>query len=249
MAETFGAAYTPSMRGLFLLLLALPAGALCPVRMADIGGRFCIDRFEGALIETTDGKHATWPHFLVPLDSATYKAVAAAGRMPQGYISGAQAAKACANAGKRLCTSAEWVKACRGPADTDFPYGSAFVSQTCNEHGQDPNHHDPMHRLFGPTPKYDMTEMNDPRLDQLSETVAPSGHYMGCVNGYGVYDMVGNVHEWVADVDKTGRGRFNGGYFNEADQHGPGCQYKTTAHLFEYHDYSTGFRCCADPLK
>ena len=28
---------------------------------------------------------------------------------------------------------------------------------------------------------------------------------------------------------------------------GAGCLYATTAHAQSYHDYSTGFRCCADP--
>jgi hypothetical protein len=27
---------------------------------------------------------------------------------------------------------------------------------------------------------------------------------------------------------------------------GDGCSYKTVAHDADYHDYSTGFRCCAD---
>jgi hypothetical protein len=229
--------------------LSTAAWALCPLGMADIDGKYCVDKHEGALVETTGGATKPWPHYLVPLDSATYQAVSGYGRVPQGYISGAAAAKACENAGKRLCTAAEWVKACRGSKDQDFPYGPAFISGVCNEHGQDKSHKDPMHRLFGATPRYDLREMNDPRLDQLPDTVAPSGSFPGCVNDYSVRDMVGNLHEWVSDVDAKGLGRFNGGYFNEADKNGPGCRYKTTAHAFQYHDYSTGFRCCRDPLK
>jgi hypothetical protein len=30
-------------------------------------------------------------------------------------------------------------------------------------------------------------------------------------------------------------------------QNGEGCTYATSAHAFDYHDYSTGFRCCMDP--
>jgi hypothetical protein len=29
-------------------------------------------------------------------------------------------------------------------------------------------------------------------------------------------------------------------------QNGEGCEYRTTAHRRDYHDYSTGFRCCRD---
>ena len=56
--------------------------------------------------------------------------------------------------------------------------------------------------------------------------------------------MVGNLHEWVADPSGT----FYGGYYQDVSSkgHGEGCGYLTTAHEARYHDYSTGFRCCAD---
>ena len=56
--------------------------------------------------------------------------------------------------------------------------------------------------------------------------------------------MVGNLHEWVADP----KGTFMGGFFMDTFQNGEGCEYRTTAHGFDYHDYSTGFRCCAEPV-
>jgi formylglycine-generating enzyme required for sulfatase activity len=84
--------------------------------------------------------------------------------------------------------------------------------------------------------------MNDPRLDELPDTVAASGAFPRCTNGYGAVDMVGNLHEWVADP----AGTFLGGYFMDTLQNGPGCEYRTRAHGFTYHDYSTGFRCCSD---
>jgi hypothetical protein len=37
-----------------------------------------------------------------------------------------------------------------------------------------------------------------------------------------------------------------GGFFMDTHLNGEGCDYRTTAHDFSYHDYSTGFRCCAD---
>ena len=54
--------------------------------------------------------------------------------------------------------------------------------------------------------------------------------------------MVGNVHEWVDD------GSFRGGYYLDTQQNNEGCDYVTTAHASWYHDYSIGFRCCADPV-
>ena len=63
--------------------------------------------------------------------------------------------------------------------------------------------------------------------------------------GYGVYDMVGNLHEWTNDPEGT----FLGGYYLDIHQNGDGCDYRTGAHAVWYHDYSTGFRCCADPAQ
>mgnify|MGYP001949009428 CR=1 FL=1 len=57
------------------------------------------------------------------------------------------------------------------------------------------------------------------------------------------YDLHGNLHEWIADP----AGTFKGGFYVDAVINGSGCAYTTTAHTFDYHDYSTGFRCCADP--
>jgi formylglycine-generating enzyme required for sulfatase activity len=85
--------------------------------------------------------------------------------------------------------------------------------------------------------------MNDPRLFEMPDSVAPTGSHPGCTNAHGVFDMVGNLHEWVADPD----GSFFGGFVMDTYQNGEGCGYHTTGHPFDYHDYSTGFRCCSDP--
>jgi hypothetical protein len=34
--------------------------------------------------------------------------------------------------------------------------------------------------------------------------------------------------------------------FMDTRLNGEGCDYRTTAHDFGHHDYSIGFRCCAD---
>jgi formylglycine-generating enzyme required for sulfatase activity len=54
--------------------------------------------------------------------------------------------------------------------------------------------------------------------------------------------MVGNLHEWVDEPQAT----FRGGYYLDTRINGDGCEYRTVAHGADYHDYSTGFRCCAD---
>ena len=91
------------------------------------------------------------------------------------------------------------------------------------------------------------TKLNDPALGQVDGTLAKTGDHGACVNDWGVYDMVGNLHEWVKTDDKLAHGTFAGGYYLDTSINGDGCNYKTTAHAHDYHDYSTGFRCCAEP--
>ena len=84
--------------------------------------------------------------------------------------------------------------------------------------------------------------MNDDRLVLMDHTLTNTGEESDCTNDYGVYDMVGNLHEWVNDP----AGTFFGGFFMDTFQNGQGCEYRTRGHGFGYHDYSTGFRCCDD---
>jgi len=89
------------------------------------------------------------------------------------------------------------------------------------------------------------TKLNDPALGQVEGALSKTGDHAQCVNGYGVFDMVGNLHEWVATDASLPHGTFAGGYYLDTSQNGDGCNYRTVAHAHDYHDYSTGFRCCA----
>ena len=91
------------------------------------------------------------------------------------------------------------------------------------------------------------TKLNDPRLGQVPGALALTGEHAACTNGYGVVDIVGNLHEWVATDPAAAHGTFAGGYYLDTTINGDGCDYKTQAHAHEYHDYSTGFRCCSEP--
>ena len=91
--------------------------------------------------------------------------------------------------------------------------------------------------------------MNDPRLDLLQNTVAEGGKFSKCVSDYKIYDMHGNMHEWIDQINEPKEtGTFKGGFFVDAKINGKGCYYRTIAHAPIYHDYSIGFRCCADPV-
>ena len=90
-------------------------------------------------------------------------------------------------------------------------------------------------------------KLNDPGLGQVDGALARTGEHPECVNGFGVFDMVGNLHEWVATDPNAAHGTFAGGYYLDTTLNGDGCNYRTVAHAHDYHDYSTGFRCCAPP--
>lgn len=226
-------------------LFVASTGVRCPEGMALIGDRVCVDRWEASIVRTEAGKEATWSPFraLDGLDGG-FRATTKSGVTPQGYISGHQAERACRAAGKRLCTASEWELGCRGPKSTQFPYGNDRRAKVCND---DVRARHPVIEatnqagIFGD--KVWLDGMNLPAINQLPDTLLPTGSREDCVTAEGLYDMVGNLHEWVAEADGT----FRGGYYMDTTQNGDGCSYQTTAHDFDYHDYSTGFRCCADP--
>lgn len=215
---------------------------ICPREMANVDHRFCVDRWEGSLEELLeDGSTQPWPATTVLDLNKQYRSVSVAGVSPQAYISGTQAAEACKKSGKRLCDAGEWRLACAGRQGTIYPYGTTHVENRCNDHGKAPMYvfYPQVERSWGLVTN---TDMNDPRLNLLEGTIAKTGEHAGCVNDWGLFDMVGNLHEWTADPSGT----FQGGYYLDTRINGEGCAYRTTAHDIDYHDYSTGFRCCAD---
>lgn len=212
----------------------------CPAEMESIEGKFCVDRFEASTVEV-QGDGSTVPHSpFLPVTNLRVRAVSKKSVYPQAYISRNEAEAACKEANKRLCTEAEWVTACKGPTGTTYPYGNERKGGYC----VDTNRVAPLSRLFEGlgAARFRFEPMNDPRLNQIPGTVAQTGSFGHCTNSFHVFDMVGNVHEWTSDP----RGTFRGGYYLDTRINGEGCNYRTVAHPGTYHDYSTGFRCCAD---
>jgi formylglycine-generating enzyme required for sulfatase activity len=100
----------------------------------------------------------------------------------------------------------------------------------------------PAIELYGTSESWVFSHLDDACIDQLPMSLARTGAFAGCVSESGAHDMMGNLHEWTSNTS----GAFRGGYYVDTVMNGNGCLYVTTAHAPSYHDYSTGFRCCAD---
>jgi hypothetical protein len=233
----------------------------CPEGMAR-AGRFCIDRWEAHLVKRgSGGEIVPLPHCDRPPADGDYEARSEPGVFPQAYISRVESARACKSAGKRLCSMTEWHRACEGKRDRLYPYGPRYQAKKCNS--------DRPHLLslrFGTDARrWRYEDFNDPSLDREPGFLEKTGAFEQCGGDFGVYDLVGNLHEWVSDTvddalleqmdaedvtrnhqpSHAGNGVFLGGFFSTHQELGPGCKFTTVAHEPSYHDYSTGFRCCA----
>lgn len=230
----------------------------CPSESARVGAS-CVDRWEAALALASDPERMHSPYER-PRPGEKYLAVSKPGVVPQAYVNRHEAVAACEAAGKRLCGASEWYRACSGSEGHRYPYGKKLVKNRCNV-----GKGHLLTKVFGHvTHTYD-SHYNNPRVNQTAGFLAKTGEYTECKSEDGAFDMVGNLHEWVADdvsaklakelplekgdhyMGKRGMGVFIGGYFSSHAEHGHGCLYVTATHAPDYHDYSTGFRCCASP--
>lgn len=237
---------TAGLAALVLTLVPAPAQARRPhchlQNMVLVQNKFCIDRFE-AVTQVKQGGRWVFHSPFESVKGKEVRAVAREGRFPQAYISRNEAEAACRRSGKRLCAESEWKSACKGKQPTQYPYGKTRYPGYCNDSGKSPLNHYYGTRSGPPLSAYGWGPMNDPKLNQLPGSLARTGVFSRCRNSFRLNDMVGNLHEWIDDPGGT----FLGGYYLDVTINGEGCDYKTVAHNADYHDYSTGFRCCADP--
>ena len=91
---------------------------------------------------------------------------------PAVGVSWDQARLYCEWAGKRLPTEAEWEKAAKGEQDMKWPWGNTFEEGLANTLGES---------------------------DGYQYSASPGQYELGR-SPYGLYDMAGNIAEWVEDV-------------------------------------------------
>ena len=157
------------------------------------------------------------------------------GVKPKVYTNATTAREACAAAGKRLCTAAEWRRACAGPDGASrFGYGAQYEAGRCH-----------VARALGSG----HTSIMDPEAE-----VAASGAHPRCATPEGVFDLVGNAEEWVEDRWRGQTAMLEGGawytWTGYADCTGRYSREPDYRLQEGKRVYSAGFRCCwsADPL-
>jgi len=98
----------------------------------------------------------------------TYEFPNEAGTLPLVSVPWEMAKSFCEKRGRRLCTEAEWERACKGPVNARFPFGNGANDAICN--------------------------LSRPGHMGMRR---PSGSFPGCRSDFGALDMAGNVAEWT----------------------------------------------------
>ena len=134
-----------------------------------------VDAFSMDVYEVTVGQYAAFLQATEANSPSDWKTMnqPAYQKRPVANVDWADAAAYCKWAGKRLPTEAEWEKAARGTDGRLYPWGN------------DPP--TPRHANYGKTGSHN------------HGALAPVGMLENGKSPYGIYDMAGNVWEWVSD--------------------------------------------------
>lgn len=202
---------------------------LCVAPQRDKKDTHCFEYWEGV---TAEEGAAT--EIRVCMDQ--FEAPNKKGAKPLVMQSFKGAQRFCADRGKRVCTEQEWETACEGPERRPLAYGWKVNLKQCNSAKS--------WRPFDVKKLYAGGKDEEEELERLWQG-APSGAHLACVSSFGIFDMMGNVEEWVAT--RPGRkwpGALMGGFWAKP---WTGCRGTNDAHEPSFKFYETGFRCCADP--
>lgn len=162
------------------------------------------------------------------------------GELPALLMSWVDAKKMCEEKGKRLCREAEFNFACEGEEMLPYTYGYVRDPEACNI---DKAYRKRKKKLA----KYERC-MKRPdckaELARLDQRV-PTGSMPRCVSPFGVYDLNGNINEWVErpKQERPNRSGLKGGWWGPVRGR---CRPTVGFHKEDDYGYEEGFRCCQD---
>ena len=156
------------------------------------------------------------------------------GILPTSNVTWDRALELCQQKGKTLCTSAQWERACQGTEKRTYAYGNNYNRTTCN------------------------TPIQGGGPGKNPAPVAASGSFSQCQSPEGVFDLNGNVSEWVLDAwdgfpePFNARARVNpdtwrtlrGGTMWSNTFYGHDCTSRHGHHKSRWRNIDDGFRCC-----
>ncbi len=220
----------------------------CPANMLEVDGEYCpvLEQIcEEYLSEKRDrcAKFRPSSRCLLPTVRKNYcidrfEYPNQANVKPTVGVNFEEAAQICAAEGKRLCTAEEWTLACEGNERTPYPSAFERDPSACN-YDRD--------YIMPDDAAYQNPATRHAEIARLSQS-EPSGSRERCKSTYGVFDMTGNVDEWVVNGAGSVNGPeyssgLKGGYWGPVRNR---CRPMTTDHNHWHHGYQIGFRCCAN---
>ncbi|MGW5317785.1 SUMF1/EgtB/PvdO family nonheme iron enzyme [Nocardia thailandica] len=152
----------------------------------------------------------------VPQHWVEGKPPAGSGDHPVVWVSWDDAAAYARWAGKELPTAAQWEKTARGTRGNVWPWGNQTTPAKANCRGSGPG------------------------------TTTPVDRYASGTSPWGVYDLCGNVWEWLSTESEPGRFELKGSAFTSPFDRAVPAAFNDAAHSML--DDDTGFRCVVSEL-
>jgi hypothetical protein len=217
--------------------------ALCPAGMVLVDGTTCAVSVHRCVVPDPDdvlgcrrfAPAECRPGLALRFCIDRYEYPNTEGALPAAMITAKQARSACEEEGKRLCRDLEWTFACEGRDGLAFPYGDEYDPEACN--------------TGRPAESVRPEELWEPR--DISEAMsrvdgrARSGASRRCESPFGVFDLSGNVEEWVESSGGEGGSSLRGGDYSSTVS---ACRTVREMKDRAFRTVHTGFRCCRDPL-
>ena len=214
---------SPSLSHIMLFLINLLS---CTIEQCPEGMVFVNG---GSFILGEDPPQFSWqltgrPYQVAPFCIDRYEFPNQEGEYPKNNVTFDEAKALCAQLGKYLCREPQWEYACQGAENWLYSYGSQFVESNCHTESTKGDH--PFSR---------------------------SGQYPKCRSPQGVFDLNGNLSEWVDSTwSQNNTTRVNwktlrGGTIESKTHYGQDCTSRHGHHQKNWRNSDDGFRCCAEP--